>query len=199
MIISLAMGIVLAIVTGIIAAAVFYYLLKTLKINQKWSLGIGVTLGLLAGVFLFMSAGRIVVVKGMDDAGSYLVYGAPTYEFTNGYKLKLTMESLEGYVLNDCDLELVLEKVIYSTGYVVNEDYDILIRPMSITKMPGISVDYYFGDIPPDEIELSQGGDSETRWWLRSRDSYEDEYGISVYDTQVKSISAQPHNTASEN
>jgi hypothetical protein len=199
MIISLAMGIVFAIVTGIIAAAVFYYLLKTLKINQKWSLGIGVTLGLLAGVFLFMSAGRIVVVKGMDDAGSYLVYGAPTYEFTNGYKLKLTMESLEGYVLNDCDLELVLEKVIYSTGYVVNEDYDILIRPMSITKMPGISVDYYFGDIPPDEIELSQGGDSETRWWLRSRDSYEDEYGISVYDTQAKSISAQPHNTASEN
>lgn len=197
MIISLTMGIVLAVLAGLILTALLFFLIKSLKGGPKTAGGVGFSLGLIGGIFLFMSAGRIVVVNDFDDAGTYLVYGSPTYEFSNGYKLNLTMESLEGYVINNCDLELVLEKVIYSTGYVMNEDYDILIRPMSITQMPGVSVDYFFGDIPPDEIELSQGSNSATRYWLRTREAYEDEYGIAVYDTSVPSISAENH-TASD-
>jgi hypothetical protein len=198
MILSMTMGVILAVIAGIVLAALLYYLVRSMKGSQKAGGWIGVSIGLIGAIFLIMSAGRIVVVTSPDDAGSYLVYGSPTYEFSNGYELNLTMESMEGYVINDSKLELVLEKIIYSTGYIMNDDYDILIKPMSITKMPGMSVDYYFNDLPPDEIELSQGTDSETRYHLRTRDSYEDQYGITVYSTATKSISAQSHSTASE-
>jgi hypothetical protein len=198
MLISMTLGVILAIIVGLITAAIFYYLLKTLKAGQKAGVITGLIFGLIAGVMLVMMAGRVIVVKSQEDTGTYLVYGSPTYEFSNGYKLNLTMESLDSYVINDSDLELVMEEVVYSTYGLGSDSYDILIKPMSITKMNNISVDYYFSDIPPDEIEISEGSSSASRFWLRTRESYENEYGELLFDPDVKSILAQPHTTAND-
>ena len=191
------MGVILAILAGAITFTIFYLLLKAMKAGQKAGAVVGSIAGLAAAVVIFVFAGRVIVVKGVDDAGTYLVYGTPTYEFSNGFKLNLTVKALDAYVINDSDLELVLEKVIYSTSSFGGEDYyDVLCQPMSITHMPGTSVDYFFKDTPPDEIETS-GSSTVTKYWLRTRDSYENEYGFSYYDQSIKSILAQPHDLTS--
>ena len=198
MLISMTMGIILAIIVGLITAAIIYFLLKAMKAGQKAGIGTGIVLGLLTGIMVVMMAGRIIVVQSEEDTGTYLVYGSPTYEFSNGYKINLTMGSLDSYVVNDCDLELVMEEVVYSTYGLAAENYDILIKPMSITKMTNVSVDYYFADIPPDEIEISEGSSSASRYWLRTRESYEDEYGAMLYNPEIQSILAKPHTTSSD-
>jgi hypothetical protein len=198
MLISMTMGVILAILGAVISFAVFYFLLKAMKAGQKAGAIVGSIAGLAAAVVIFVFAGRVIIVKGVDDAGTYLVYGTPTYEFSNGFKLNLTVKALDAYVINDSDLELVLEKVIYSTSSFGGENYyDVLCDPMSITHMPSTSVDYFFNDTPPDEIETS-GSSSVTKYWLRTRDSYENEYGFSYYDENIKSISAQTHNNSAE-
>lgn len=198
MLISFTMGVVLAVLAGAAAFALIFFGLKSIKAGQKAGVITGSIVGIIAGAFVMMMAGRAVVVTGENEAGTYLVYGSPTYEFSNGFKLKLTMKSLDAYVINDSDQELVLEKIIYTSSYSVEDYYDVLIEPMSITKMPGTSVHYFFNDTPPDEIETSSSSGDVTKYWLRSRDSYENEYGAMLYDTDYKSIPAVPHNTASE-
>ena len=198
MLISLTMGIVLGVLAGAAIFALLFFTLKSLKAGQKAGTIVGLIAGALGGIMIVMMAGRAIVVTGDQKAGTYLVYGSPTYEFSNGYKLKLSMKSLEGYVLNDTDQELVLEKIIYTSSYSVEDYYDVLIEPMSITKMPGTSVHYFFNDSPPDEIETSQSSGDVSKYWLRSRISYENDYGAMYYDQDFKSILATPHNTASE-
>lgn len=198
MLISFTMGVILAILAGAATFAIVFFGLKSIKAGQKAGIITGSILGLIAGTMIIMMAGRAIVVTGENEAGTYLVYGSPTFEFSNGYKLKLSMKSLEGYVLNDTEQELVLEKIIYTSSYSVEDYYDVLIEPMSITKMPGTSVHYFFNDSPPDEIETSQSSGSVSKYWLRSRISYENDYGAMIYDNEYKSILAQPHNTASE-
>lgn len=186
MIISLTMGIVLAVIIGAALVALFYFLMR--KKAQKAGVIIGIILGLIAGTAFVMMAGRITVVHGQDDFGTYLVYGSPTYEFSNGTPLKLDMGSNEGYIINDSNMELVLEKVVYTTSYFSGDYYDILVKPMSVTPMPGFKVNYYFDDIPPDEIEVSQSSGDVTKYWLRTRSSYEGDYGFSYYDDSFESI-----------
>ena len=199
MLISFTMGIVLAILAGAATFAIVFFGLKSIKAGQKAGIITGSILGLIAGTMIIMMAGRAIVVQGENQAGTYLVYGSPTFEFSNGYKLKLSMKSLDAYVLNDTDQELVLEKIIYTSAYSVEDYYDVLIEPMSITKMPGTSVHYFFADTPPDEIETSQSSGDVSKYWLRTRDAYENDYGAMSYDADYKSILAQPHdNTASE-
>lgn len=192
------MGIVLAVLGGAAIFALVFFGLKSIKAGQKAGIITGSILGIIGGMMIVMMAGRAIVVSGDKEAGTFLVYGSPTYEFSNGYKLKLTMGSLEGYVLNDTDQELVLEKIVYTTSYFTDEYLDVLIKPMSITKMPGTSVHYYFDDVPPDEIETSNSSGDVKKYWLRTRQSYENNYGEMLYDTDFQSILAQPHNTASE-
>lgn len=186
MIISLTMGIVLAVVIGLGLIALFYFLMR--KKAQKAGVIIGIILGLIAGVAFIMMAGRITVVQGQEDCGTYLVYGSPTYEFSDGTPLKLDMGSNEGYIINDSEMELVLEKVIYTTSYYSDSYYDILVKPMSVTPMPGFKVNYYFDDIPPDEIEVSESSGDVSKYWLRTRSSYESDYGFSYYDESYESV-----------
>ena len=145
-----------------------------------------------------MMAGRITVIKSKEDHGTYLVYGSPKYTFSDGTPLKLDMGSNKGYVINDSDMELVLEKVVYTTSYASGDYYDILIKPMSVTQMPGFSVNYYFDNIPPDEIEVSQSSGDVTKYWLRTRASYENDYGSSYYDSDIQSIQVSSGNAANE-
>lgn len=197
MIISLTLGIVLAVIAGIAVFGLVFYILKTMKAGQKAGVITGLIIGMLAGTAVVMTAGRIVVVHGEDDAGTYLVYGSPEYEFSNGFKMNLDMGAAKGYVINDCNVDLVLEKVVYTNG-VVPDFYDILILPMSVTAMPSLTVNYYFSEIPPDEVDVSSGSNSVNKYWLRTKESYEYDYGAMYYDPDVKSIQVGPVNTAND-
>lgn len=198
MIISLTLGIVIAVIVAIAITAGIYFILKSLKAGQKAGIITGLIIGSIAGVAVVMMAGRIVVVHSPDEAGEYLVYGSPEYEFSNGFKMNLDMASGTGYILNDSEDHLVMEKVIYSTSGFFDEYYDVHILPMSITEMQSFKIDYYFDDIPPDEIEVQGGSSSVTKYWLRTKESYENDYGASYYDPDVKSIHVGSSNTAND-
>lgn len=197
MIISLTLGIIIAVIVGLAVLGLIYFLMKKMKAGQKAGIIAGSIVGILAGTAIVMMAGRIVVVKSMDEAGTYLVYGSPEYEFSNGFKMKLDMAAAESFVINDCDMELVLEKIVYSNSYVADY-YDILILPMSVTHMPSLSVNYFFNETPPDEVETSSGSSSVTKYWLRTKDSYENDYGAMYYDPETISIQVGGTTTASD-
>jgi hypothetical protein len=193
MIVSLTLGIVLAVIVGIVATFLVYVLLKKIKASQKAGVIVGLIVGLLCGVLMVMMAGRAVIIQGEADYGTFFIYGAPTYEFSNGFNLALDMKSNETFIINDTKIELVLEEYVYSTTYSLDDyDYnDLLILPLSVTKMPGFKVNYYFDDRPPDEITVSENSSDVTKFWIRTRDSYETEYGPGYYSTDVTSISVE--------
>lgn len=197
MIVSLTMGIVMAVVIGLASLALCYFLLKKIKAGQKAGVITGLFVGIIVGTVMIMMAGRAVVIRGLDDYGTYFIYGSPDYEFSNGASIALDMGANETYILNDTDMELVLEEYVYTTNYFADYDYtDMLILPMSITKMPGFKVNYYFDERPPDEITVSENSGDVTKYWLRTKESYESEYGPGYYSDEIKSIPVGNGNTA---
>ncbi|MFT4600807.1 MAG: hypothetical protein ACI857_000984 [Arenicella sp.] len=194
MLLSFWLGIVIAIISGCLAIYIIYKLLRKAKAGQKASGGVGVTLGMLLGIIIIVSAGKVVIVKSSTDYGEYLVYGKPTYEFKNGYKLNLNMGSNQGFLINDTERPIVIEKFLYSnSGY--NNDFDVLCLPLSVTKMPSAHVSYFFNDRPPSSISSNN---DVTKYWVRTKSAYESEYGKMNYDKAYVSILAEPHNTASD-
>lgn len=200
MLVSFTVGIIAAILLAAVGFTLVFLILKKLKVSPKGSVITGLIVGLVVGVIVIMSAGRIYVVHGIDDHKTMLVYGSPTYEFDNGYKLKLEMGSLEGYIINEMDEPLVLEEVIYTTSYYGgSEAVHVLCHPKSITEMPGVGIDYYFDNEPPMEITMSENQSEASKYWLRTYSDYFNEwYSDAYFDRSYKSYSAEPHNTASE-
>ena len=98
MIVSLTLGIVMAVIVGIAVTATIYFLLRKIKAGQKTGVIVGLILGVVAGVMMVMMAGRVVIVQGEEDYGTFLVYGTPSYEFSNGLTLNLDMGSNETYI-----------------------------------------------------------------------------------------------------
>jgi hypothetical protein len=194
MLLSLWIGIVAAVICGSLVILIFYKLLRAIKVPQKASGVIGTIAGLIVGFMMVLGAGRVVIIKNTDDFGEYLVYGAPNYEFSNGYTLKLSMSASQGFLINDTEAPLVIEKYIYTDSYY-NNSYDILCLPLSITKMPSAHISYYFTDRPPSSIRSDT---DVTKYWVRTKTAYEREYGQMNFDKDFVSILAQPHNTASE-
>ena len=194
MLLSFWLGIVIAIISGSAVVFIFYKLLRKIRAGQKSSGIVGFLIGLTTGILIIMGAGRVVIIKSNTDYGEYLVYGTPNYEFSNGYKINLNMGPNEGFLINDSETPLVIEKYLYSnTQY--NDSYDILCLPLSITEMPSPHISYYFNDHPPSSINSKT---DVTKYWLRTKSVYEREYGQMNYNQAYISTLAQPHNTASE-
>jgi hypothetical protein len=194
MLLSFWLGIVMAVISGSALIFIFYKLLRKIKAGQKASGIISFFIGFTAGMFVIMGAGRVVIIKNNRDYGEYLVYGSPNYEFSNGYKINLNMGASQGFLINDSENPLVIEKYLYSSTQY-NDSYDILCLPLSITEMPSPHISYYFNDRPPSSINSKT---DVTKYWLRTKSAYERHYGQMNYDQAYISILAQPHNTASE-
>ena len=194
MLLSLWIGIIAAILGGSLVILLFYKLLRAIKLSQKVTAVVSACVGIFVGFTIIFGAGRVVVIESSKEYGEYLVYGSPNYQFSNGYTLKLNMGASQGFLINDTENQLVIEKYIYSNSNY-NNSFDILCSPLSITKMPGAHISYFFNDRPPSEIRSNT---DVTKYWVRTKTAYEREYGQMNYDRTFKSILAEPHNMASE-
>jgi hypothetical protein len=130
-------------------------------------------------MFVFVGAmmmnARAYIVKNTSEIESVVVYGAPEYKMSNGNVLKLDVPLQKCILVNDSPEELVVEKTVYAfSGY--KNAKDLLVEAYSTRVIKTMSVDYFFDNRPPKSI-VSDNTRKELRFWVRTRQDYEAEYG----------------------
>jgi hypothetical protein len=129
--------------------------------------------GILLFTGIIMMNSRAYIVTGNKTSACYVVYGTPEYKMQNGTTIKLEIPMQKCMIVNDCNEEVVVEKIIY--GYSGNAK-DMFVEPNGTLITKTMSMDYLFDQRPPRSI-TTKNSRSEVRYWLRMRADYDNEYG----------------------
>ncbi len=174
------------IVVGIALLVFIRKLLKKIgnETVTKILTGIAVSVILIFGIAVVVISGTVYVVNEDLSYSSYVIYGSPEFEFSNGEKVVLDVPIQKSWVLNNSATGLIIEEVIYSSYTLGGATDDKAVLPMSYVETDGWSVDHFFDDIPPDEISVDQSTGSVSRYWLRTFDAYNTEYDLGYEDIE---------------
>lgn len=152
---------ILMIVTGSLIA----------KKKGRGSLGglIGFFVGVAFVLVMMIVAGRLYVVTGDGEFSEYLVYGSPKFLTDGGDEFDVAISGGECMVINDWNVPVIVEKVVYG-GYGFGGD-TYWIEPKESETFDEPKIFYFYeDDSPPDEISIRGGDDDEyVRLWLRNK------------------------------
>ncbi len=173
MIVSALVGKILVGVVYVAIIALFAFLWK--KMNKKPVAGgtIGFFIGTVPAVMMVVMSTGLYVVDGEDSYSEYWVYGQATYTTSEGEEIKIENEMAQWTLVNDSEVDLVLEYVIY--GFANDIPDDEFLDPGDSMVLEG-SIHHFFGDTPPDEISTESSSSAVYRRWLRTVDAYEEDY-----------------------
>lgn len=161
------------ILIGVVYLAIillFAWLWKKMKKKPVAGGTIGFFVGTVPAVMMAVLPSGLYVVTGEESYSEYWVYGSATYTTQEGDEIEITSTNLEYTVINDTDIDFVIEEVIY--GFHIPEDEFLYAGDDVIIDK---KISYFFGDIPPDEIEV-EAGKYASRYWLRTVEDYDEDY-----------------------
>lgn len=165
MIIKFWIGVLIAIALFLAITILFTKLFKRLGKNA----GVGSLIGFFTGIglMLYMLIGlpRLYVVTDRETYEHYMVIGSTTFDLADGKKADVNISFGSCMVINNTERSVYLEEVVY--GFVVFPPPPDEIPPMSVDLFETRTIDYFFDDAPPDEISVSEGSDSVSKFWLR--------------------------------
>jgi len=159
------MGLSLAIGVGILLMIVFGKYTKKKKSNSAIGSLIGFFLAFGILICVWMIPRRAYVVTGELEYTHYLVFGTPEYTMSDGNTVLLDMPYDECYLINDSDLDVLVEFVVYG-GYGFGGDTD-WVSAHEYETMPDHLIFYFFESEPPDEISVNDDSEETVRLWLR--------------------------------
>ena len=173
MLLNYYIGITIPFIACIAVIILFAWLWKKMKKKPVAGGTIGFFVGIIPMVFLFVSPTNVYVVTGDKEMSKYIAFGSPTYTMASGEEVSIKAPMACFTLINDSKEDVVIEHVIYGLGF----EEDELVEPQQVlVSTDDSSIDHFFDEMPPDEIETSGTGSYVSRLWLRTRAAYEAEY-----------------------
>lgn len=174
MILSALFGKILIGIAYVGIIALFAWLWKKMKKKPVAGGTVGFFVGTIPAVMLAIFPTGLYVVTGEDSYSEYWVYGSATYTTAEGEEIEIENEMAQWTVINDSDVDMIIEQVIYGNGAIPNDinlyaggDYEVIDSKIS----------YFFKDTPPDEISTESTSSSVYLLWLRTEEDYNEDYG----------------------
>ncbi|HYG53507.1 MAG TPA: hypothetical protein VD905_21615 [Flavobacteriales bacterium] len=162
-----------------IALPVVYFIFRIFWKRKKKAAAF-ITAGL-AGTFIItgiiMMNSRVYIVHAKNDYTYYAVYGSPEYKLRNGKTISLDLKMQHVLVVNNSKEQMVIEFVVYGYG----RSTDVLMEPGDTYEFEhGLtSIDYFFDNKPPRQIETKKRGNV-VKYWLRTKKDYDVDHPYSI-------------------
>lgn len=174
-----------AIVVGL---ALAWFSFRFFMKRKKYVTGgfVGFFVGVIPAMGIVMMNSRAYVVTGKNEYTQYAVYGSPEYKMSNGKTIPVVVPMQKYIIINDSPEEMVIEKVVY--GYTGSGGRDVLIHAYeSHVLLNGGSIDHFFDEKPPRQIE-SENSRAVVHNWLRTRKDYEKDNPYSIESDKLEKL-----------
>lgn len=169
MLINYYIGISAPFIAGLLVIILFAWLWKKMKKKPVAGGTIGFFIGIILAIYLFVTPTKVYVVTGDKEMSKYISFGKSSYTLKNGSEVVIDVAMAHCSLINDADEAIVLEHVIYGYGF----QEDNILEPGQILDIEDSYIDYFFDEVPPDEVESNGTGTYTVRLWLKMFSDYE--------------------------